>query len=92
MAVTFLAIESKSDSPIMPLEIYGNRAVAVSVMVTILTGFGLHSTALLTLLYLLGALRSALVGGLGDAFTLSALVVGLSFLAALFLRVEKRRG
>ena len=39
----------------------------------------------------LGALSSALVGGLGDAFTLSAIVVGLSFLAALFLRVEKGR-
>jgi hypothetical protein len=41
---------------------------------------------------LLGALKSSLVGGLGDAFTLSALVVALSFLAALFLRVEKWKG
>ena len=40
----------------------------------------------------LGALGSALVEGLGNAFTLSAVVVGLSFVAALFLRVEKWRG
>ena len=42
----------------------------------------------------LGALSSSLVGALGDAFTLSAVVVALSFLAALFLkvRVENRRG
>ena len=38
MAVIFLVIESRSDSPIMPLEIYRNRAVAVSVTVTVLTG------------------------------------------------------
>ena len=65
MAVIFLIVESKSDSPIMPLEIYGNRAVAVSVLVTILTGFGLHSTALLTLLYFQGVLGSTATGSGG---------------------------
>ena len=38
----------------------------------------------------LAALSSALVGALGDAFTMSAVVVALSVGAALFLRVENR--
>ena len=65
MAVIFLVIESKSDSPIMPLDIYRNRAVAVSVMVTVLTGFGLHSTALFTPLFFQGVLGSTATGSGG---------------------------
>ena len=49
----------------MPLEIYRNRAVAVSVMVTLMTGFGLHSTALLILLYFQGVLGSTATGSGG---------------------------
>jgi len=65
MALIFLVIQSKSDSPIMPLEIYGNRAVAVSVTVTVLTGFGLHSTALFTPLFFQGVLGSTATGSGG---------------------------
>ena len=65
MAVIFLVIESKSDSPIMPLEIYGNRAVAISVAVTVLTGFGLHSTALFAPLFFQGVLGSTATGSGG---------------------------
>ena len=65
MAVIFLVIESKSDSPIMPLEIYRNRAVATSVAVTVLTGFGLHSTALFTPLFFQGVLGSTATGSGG---------------------------
>ena len=65
MAVIFLVIESRSDSPIMPLEIYRNRAVAVSVTVTVLTGFGLHSTALFAPLFFQGVLGSTATGSGG---------------------------
>ena len=65
MALIFLVIESKSDFPIMPLEIYRNRAVAVSVTVTVLTGFGLHSTALFTPLFFQGVLGSTATGSGG---------------------------
>ena len=41
MAAAFVVIEKRSDFPIMPLEIYGNRMVAASVVVTFLTGFAL---------------------------------------------------
>ena len=65
MAVIFLVVESKADSPIMPLGIYTNRAVAVSVTVTVLTGFGLHSTALFTPLFFQGVLGSTATGSGG---------------------------
>ena len=65
MAVIFLVVESKSDSPIMPLEIYRNRAVAIAMTVTVLTGFGLHSTALFTPLFFQGVLGSTATGSGG---------------------------
>ena len=46
MAVLFLAIECRSGSPIMPLGIYRNRAVAVAVMVTLMTSVSLHGFVL----------------------------------------------
>lgn len=76
MAVIFLVIESRSDFPIMPLEIYRNRAVAVSVMVTVLTGFGLHSTALFTPLFFQGVLGSTATGSGG---LLTPMMLGMVF-------------
>ena len=76
MALIFLVIESKSDSPIMPLEIYGNRAVAISVTVTVLTGFGLHSTALFAPLFFQGVLGSTATGSGG---LLTPMMLGMVF-------------
>ncbi len=76
MAVIFLVVESKADSPIMPLGIYTNRAVAVSVTVTVLTGFGLHSTALFTPLFFQGVLGSTATGSGG---LLTPMMLGLVF-------------
>ena len=42
MIALFVFIESKSVSPIMPLEIYRNRAVGVSVIVSFFVGFGMY--------------------------------------------------
>ena len=54
MAAAFVVIEKRSDFPIMPLEIYGNRMVAASVVVTFLTGFGLYGTLLFMPLFFQG--------------------------------------
>ena len=51
MAAVFVFIESKSESPIMPLEVYRNRAVAVSLIVVLLSGFGLYGSLLFTPLF-----------------------------------------
>ncbi|MYC81658.1 MAG: MFS transporter [Acidobacteria bacterium] len=89
MALIFLVIESKSDSPIMPLEIYGNRAVAVSVTVTVLTGFGLHSTALFTPLFFQGVLGSTATGSGG---LLTPMMLGMVFGAIVSGRRLSRTG
>ena len=89
MAVIFLVIESKSDSPIMPLEIYGNRAVAVSVTLTVLTGFGLHSTALFTPLFFQGVLGSTATGSGG---LLTPMMLGMVFGAIVSGRRLSRTG
>lgn len=50
-AALFVDIESRSRSPIMPLGIYRNRAVAVAVVVTLLTSAALHAFVLFLPLY-----------------------------------------
>ena len=56
MAALFVVIESRSGSPIMPLVIYRNRAVAVAVIVTLMTSVGLHGFVLFLPLYFHAAL------------------------------------
>lgn len=51
MAALFVVIESRSGSPIMPLGIYRNPAVAVAVLVTLLTSVALHAFVLFLPLY-----------------------------------------
>ncbi len=51
MAALFVVIESRSRSPIMPLGIYRLRAVAVAVIVTLLTSVSLHGFILFLPLY-----------------------------------------
>ncbi len=51
MAALFVAIESRARSPIMPLGIYRNRAVAVAVIVTLMTSVTLHGFVLFLPLY-----------------------------------------
>ena len=51
MAALFVVIESRSRSPIMPLGIYRLRAVAVAVIVTLMTSVSLHGFILFLPLY-----------------------------------------
>ena len=51
VAAVFVIIEWKSEYPIMPLEVYRNRAVAVSLTVVLLSGFGLYGSLLFTPLF-----------------------------------------
>ena len=44
MAALFAWIEIRSDSPIMPMEIFSDRVVALSAVVMLLTSFGLYGT------------------------------------------------
>ena len=51
MTAAFLVIESKAESPVMPLHIYGNRLVSASVVLTVLSSFCLYGTVLFTPLF-----------------------------------------
>ena len=59
MAALFLVIESRSKSPIMPLRIYRLRAVAVAVIVTLMTSVSLHGFVLFLPLYFQVALGTS---------------------------------
>ena len=76
MAAAFVVIESKSESPIMPLEIYRTRAVAVSMIVMLLTGFGLYGSILFTPLFFQGALG---VSAASSGRVLTPMILGLVF-------------
>ena len=56
MAALFVVIESRSSSPIVPLGIYRHRAVAVAVIVTLMTSVSLHGFVLFLPLYFHAAL------------------------------------
>ena len=76
MAMAFLVVESRCESPIMPLEIYGKRIVVVSVIVTFCVGFGLYGTVIFIPLFLQGVLGvSAIISG---SF-LTSMMLGIVF-------------
>ncbi|MCY4416271.1 MAG: MDR family MFS transporter [Chloroflexi bacterium] len=77
MAALFLVIESRPGSPIMPLGIYRNRAVAVAVIVTLMTSVSLHGFVLFLPLYFQVALGvSVTQGGTMLAPMLLGMVLG----------------
>ena len=57
MAVTFLVIESRAESPIMSLELYKDRSVASAMMVVWLTGFVLYGSVIFLPLFFQGVLE-----------------------------------
>ena len=74
MAAVFVIIESKSEYPIMPLEVYRNRAVAVSLTVVLLSGFGLYGSLLFVPLFFQIILG---MSAAGSGTVLAPIVVGL---------------
>ncbi len=59
MAVAFVVIESRSDSPIMPLDLYRHRTVAVSVIVMFLSGLALYGSVMFVPLFFQGVLGAS---------------------------------
>ena len=89
MAVVFVAIESKSDFPIMPLEIYRDPTVAVSIIVILLTGFGLYGSVLFTPLFFQGALDASATS---SGKVLAPMIIGLVLGAILSAQLITRTG
>ncbi len=80
MIMAFLVIESKSDSPIMPLGIYGDRVVSVAVLAASLTGFGLYGSILFIPLFFQGVLGTSATS---SGSFLTPMILGIVFGAIL---------
>ena len=89
MAAVFVAIESKSEHPIMPLEIFRHPTVAVSVIVVLLTGFGLYGSVLFMPLFFQGAMDATAAG---SGRLLAPMLLGLVLGAVLSGRLIARTG
>ena len=89
MGVAFVVIESRTDSPIMPLEIYRNRMVAVSLLATFLTGFGMFGAIIFIPLFFQGVLGASATS---SGSFLTPMMLGIVFGATLSGQLLSRTG
>ena len=59
MILIFVAVERRARDPIMPLSIYSNRTVSVSLVAVFLTGFGMFGAIIFIPLFFQGALGAS---------------------------------
>jgi len=59
MTAIFIAVEQRADEPIMPLSIYSNRVVSVSLIAVFVTGFGMFGAIIFVPLYFQGVLGAS---------------------------------
>ena len=89
MGVAFIIIESRTDSPIMPLEIYRNQMVAVSLFATFLTGFGMFGAIIFIPLFFQGVLGASATS---SGSFLTPMMLGIVFGATLSGQLLSRTG
>lgn len=59
MILVFVAVERRASDPIMPLSIYSNRTVSVSLVAVFLTGFGMFGSIIFIPLFFQGVLGAS---------------------------------
>ena len=59
MIVAFIAVERRADEPIMPLSIYSNRVVSISLLAVFITGFGMFGAIIFVPLFFQGVLGAS---------------------------------
>ena len=89
MGVAFVVIESRSDSPIMPLEIYKNQMVAVALLATFLTGFGMFGAIIFVPLFFQGVLGASATS---SGSFLTPMMLGIVFGATISGQLLSRTG
>ena len=89
MGVAFVVIESRSDSPIMPLEIYRNQMVAISLLATFLTGFGMFGAIIFVPLFFQGVLGASATS---SGSFLTPMMLGIVFGATISGQLLSRTG
>jgi len=86
MAAAFVAIESRSDSPLMPLDVYRNRTMAVSVAVMFLSGLALYSSIMFVPLFFQGVLGASATGSGSFLMPMMLAIVFGAVLSGILLR------
>lgn len=59
MIVAFIVVERRAEEPIMPLSIYANRIVSISLIATFATGFGMFGAIIFVPLFFQGVLGAS---------------------------------
>ena len=62
MAALFVMVELRAEFPIIPMDLYADRAVALAMIMVLLTGFGLYGSLLFLPLYFQGVLGFSAAG------------------------------
>ncbi len=89
MGVAFIIIESRTEAPVMPLEIYRNRMVSVSLLATFLTGFGMFGAIIFVPLFFQGVLGASATS---SGSFLTPMMLGIVFGATLSGQLLSRTG
>ena len=89
MSIVFVFIESRAAEPVMPLEIYRNRMVRVSLIAIFLTGFGMFGAIIFIPLFFQGVLGASATN---SGSFLTPMMLGIVFGAALSGQVLSRTG
>jgi EmrB/QacA subfamily drug resistance transporter len=89
MSVVFVFVESRAVNPIMPLDIYKNPMVRVSLIAIFLTGFGMFGAIIFVPLFFQGVLGASATN---SGSFLTPMMLGVVFGAALSGQVLSRTG
>jgi EmrB/QacA subfamily drug resistance transporter len=89
MSVAFVFIEARAEQPIMPLDIYKNRRVSISLIAGFLTGFGMFGAIIFIPLFFQGVLGASATS---SGSFLTPMMLGVVFGAALSGQILSRTG
>ncbi|MDP7102749.1 MAG: MDR family MFS transporter [SAR202 cluster bacterium] len=89
MTVVFVVVESRTAAPIMPLTIYRNRMVSVSLIAIFLTGFGMFGAIIFIPLFFQGVLGASATS---SGSFLTPMMMGVVFGAAISGQLLSRMG
>ncbi len=88
-AVVFVITETRASNPIMPLHIYRNRVIAVALIATFVTGFGMFSAIIFVPLYFQGVLGASATS---SGSFLTPMMLGIVFGATVSGQAVSRLG
>ena len=89
MILVFVAVERRASDPIMPLSIYSNRTVSVSLIAVFLTGFGMFGSIIFIPLFFQGVLGASATS---SGSFLTPMMLGMVVAAALSGQTLSRLG